>query len=221
MNDRMWDISVSVRPGVIPTWPGSPSPRFDRRLALANGDPADDTTLTMNIHTGTHIDAPSHFVEGGATVDAVSLETLVGPCSVVDLRGLPIIGAADLERAGIGEDATRLLFKTDNASKWSPDFDESFVGLSVDGAKWIVEHGARLVGNDYLSVQPFRESDEVHQTLLGAGVVLLEGLDLSAVEPGPYTLVCLPLKLHGVEGAPARAILFPAGTPVGDPSART
>jgi arylformamidase len=209
------DISVPVRPGTTPTWPGSPPIRFEPRLSLARGDSADDTTLTMNLHTGTHIDAPSHFLAGAKTVDAIALGALIGDCRVVSFEGRPVVTATDLEDADIPEGTTRLLLKTDNAQKWSSDFDESFVGLDVDAAKWIVARGIELVGNDYLSVQPYRESDDVHRTLLGGEVVIVEGLDLSAAEPGPYVLVCLPLKLAGVEGAPARAVLLPPGTDIG------
>lgn len=205
------DISTPVAPGVTPRWPGSPEIAFSPELRIADGDPADDTTITMNIHTGTHIDAPSHFVPGAPTVEQVSLERLVGPCRVVSFEGLAKIDAAALEAADIPAGTTRLLCKTDNEPRWASEvFDEDFVGFSVDGAKWLVEHGIELVGIDYLSVQPYRESDEVHHTLLGAHVVVVEGLRLGHVNPGAYSLVCLPLKLSGVEGAPARAILLPS-----------
>ncbi len=209
---EMIDISTPVAPGVTPRWPGSPELQFVPTLRLADGDPADDTTLRMNIHTGTHIDAPSHFVPGAPTVEQIPLGRLVGPCRVVSFEGLTTITAAALEAAAIPEGTTRLLCKTDNEARWaSPEFDEGFVGFSVDAAEWVVARGIGLVGVDYLSVQPYHESDDVHRVLLGARTVVVEGLRLGAVQPGAYTLVCLPLKLQGVEGAPARAILLPDG----------
>jgi arylformamidase len=211
----MLDISVPIQPGVTPQWPGAPKVRFDRGLSIEDGDAVDDTTLLLNIHTGTHIDAPSHFVAGAKTVDQVPLSRLIGPCEVVALPGVERIGASELAAAQIPEGTTRVLLKTDNEQKWSPEFDEDFVGLRPDGARWLVDRGIVLVGIDYLSVQPFHESNEVHHTLLTAEVVIVEGLDLSAASAGAYELVCLPLKLHGVEGAPARALLFPPGTNLG------
>lgn len=211
----MIDISAPIAPGSLPTWPGTPEPRFEAELRLDDGDPADDTTLHFSVHTGTHIDAPSHFVAGGKTVDLVPLDRLVGPCWVSEIRGVPALTARVLDAAGIPADTERLLVRTDNERRWGPKFDPDFVGFSLCGACWLVEHGIRLVGIDYLSVQPFRESNEVHRTLLRDEVVLLEGLQLQRAAAGRYVLVCLPLKLMGIEGAPARAILLPDGTPLG------
>lgn len=214
----MIDISVLVEPGVTPQWPGSPRLRFDRTRSIANGDSVDDTTIVMNLHIGTHIDAPSHFLADAKTVDEVPLDILIGACHVVSLPEVAKVHAADLDAANIPANTSRLLIKTNNAKRWSAEFDEAFVGLSVDAAHWIVDRGIRLVGVDYLSVQPYGDSDEVHHTLLGAEVVIVEGLNLAEADPGAYVLVCLPLKLRGTEGAPARAILLPSGTPLGDVS---
>lgn len=203
------DISVPVTDAGMPRWPGSPAVRFEPRLRMSNGDNADDTNLSLNVHTGTHIDAPSHFVPGAPTIDQVGLDTLLGPCFVADCRGTPVVTAAALEGADIPADTKRLLLKTDNVDKWGPEFDESFVGIGMDGAAWITERGIGMVGIDYLSVQPYSASDELHQHLLGADVVVLEGLNLAHVEAGHYVLVCLPLALQGLEGAPARAVLLP------------
>ena len=203
------DISHPVSPGATPTWPGSPPVEFHKRLSMSCGDNADDTTITMSVHTGTHIDAPGHFISGRETADQIPLDVFMGPCAVVSCQGVAVISAATLEAANIPSDVERLLLKTDNGSKWSPDFDEEFVGVALDGARWIADRGIGLVGVDYLSVQPFRESDDVHRTLLGAGTVVLEGLMLGHITPGKYELLCLPLRLVGVEGAPARALLRP------------
>ncbi len=209
------DISVPVMPGRIPTWPRSPAIKFERRLSLAGGDNADDTTVTMSVHTGTHLDAPRHFVPGGATVDQLPLSTFTGPCQVVDCRGRAAIDALTLERAEIPENTRRLLLKTDNEHKWAPEFDESFVGVTVDGAQWLARRRLALVGIDYLSIQPYHETDQVHRAVLGAGTAILEGLTLEHVEPGPYLLMCLPIKLCGTEGAWARALLLPPGHTLG------
>lgn len=208
--DTGWiDVSAHVAPGVTPTWPGSPAIGFERRLDIARGDVATDTTLTMSVHTGTHIDAPAHFVAGGRTVEQLDLSALVGPAYVADLRGVDPITAAALDAAGIPADTERLLLLTDSSAPWEPEFREDFPALSVDGAHWIVARGMRCVGIDYLSVQPYHGSDEVHLSLLGAGIVLVEGLRLGAVRPGRCEFVCLPLLLVGCEGSPARALVRP------------
>jgi len=204
------DISVPVRGEGMPTWPGSPPVQFEHRLSIQCGDNADDTTMTLSVHTGTHIDAPSHFVDGGKTLDELGLDPFIGPCQVVTCEGVPRIDVAALERANVAPDTTRLLFKTDNSlNKWSDTFDETFVGLSLEGARWVTDRGIKLVGIDYLSIQPYGESDEIHKQLLRQEVVILEGLMLGHVEPGHYDLLCLPMRLQGTEGAPARALLRP------------
>ncbi len=201
------DISVPVAPGVTPLWPGSPEIRFEAHLSLEAGDPAEDTLLSMSAHTGTHIDAPAHFLQGAPRVEELDLEVLTGPCFVADLRGCERIGVDDLEAAGIPEDTRRLLLKTDNHRMWGPEFDEGYTALVPDGARWVIGRGIRLVGIDYLSIQAYHAPDSVHVDLLTAGVVILEGLDLREADPGAWELLCLPLKLVGTEAAPARALL--------------
>lgn len=202
------DISVAVSPTDTPTWPGSPRVRFERRLSLARGDAAEDSTVTFSVHTGTHVDAPAHVVRGGRTIDGLPLPVFVGRCTVVDLRGLAVIDRRDLE-ARAGEIGSRTLFRTDNSDLWSSEFRSDFVGLTAAAARWLAAREVRLVGIDYLSVQPWEGDDEVHRALLEAGVALLEGLDLSDVRPGGYELMCLPIRLAGLEAAPARALLRP------------
>lgn len=206
------DISVAVHPDRTPLWPGSPPVRLDRRLSLERGDPVNDTTLRCSVHTGTHVDAPAHHLPGGATIESLAHEVLVGPCVVVDLGGLETVDRSDLEER-VECTPRRLLLKTDNSTRWSPRFREDFTGLTVEAARWTVEQGVALLGIDYLSVQPYGGSDEVHRLLLGAEVVLLEGVDLSGIAPGAYELVCLPVKLAGAEAAPARALLRPLDGP--------
>jgi arylformamidase len=135
--------------------------------------------------------------------------TFVGPCQVVEFGNLKVITAADLENAGIDTKTRRLIFKTPNSKKWSPKFDPTFIGLSVDGAEWLVKRKIILIGNDYLSVQPYKGDDNVHRVLLGNGVAVLEGLNLENAKAGFYELLCLPLLIPSVEAAPARALLKP------------
>lgn len=206
------DISAPLGVPEMPTWPGSSGVSFLDNLSLAAGDHADDRTMSIGLHTGTHVDAPSHFLPGTKTMGEVALSKMIGPCVVADLRGHGRIDATLLSSLKLPQGTTRLLFLTDNSLAWSAKFKEDFVGLSLDGATWIIEQGIELVGNDYLSIQPYGESDEIHRELLRHEVVILEGLMLGSVAPGPYTLMCLPMKLQDVEAAPARALLFPADT---------
>jgi arylformamidase len=203
----IYDVTVTLRAG-MPTWDGEPGPdcRPIKRIGV-DGEPAQVSLLTLATHTGTHVDAPSHFIPGGATVEALPLDALVGPCRVIEIGGGPLIEPADLEAAPIG--ARRILLKTASGDLWSdPDFRHDFVALSPASAAWLVAHGVRLVGIDYLSIDPYdADPAAAHLTLLGAGVVVLEGLDLREVPPDEYDLAALPLKLAGADGAPARVVL--------------
>jgi arylformamidase len=167
--------------------------------------------LRLGSHTGTHVDPPVHFIDGEASVDALPLETLVGPAVVDDLRGAEAIGPAELDSLGLPTGTERLLCRTDNSDRWATaggSFPEDYVAVTPEGAMWLVERGLRLVGIDFLSVERHGPPDfPVHQSLLAAGVIVVEGLDLSAADPGRYTLVCAPLKIIGGDGAPARALL--------------
>ncbi len=213
----MWiDVTVPLRPG-MPTFPGEEGPTFDFVKAIDRGDPADVTRLRMAAHTGTHVDAPCHFLPGAAGVEALSTEALVGPCLVVDVPDGPDASADDL-RAVVGDRAPeRVLLRTRNSRgpspSWSRDaFDDGFAALAADGARWLVARGVRLVGIDYLSMEPYGASPaETHLALLGAGVTIVEGLDLRAIEPGAYELIALPIRLVGRDGAPARVLLRPRG----------
>ncbi|MGH8991380.1 MAG: cyclase family protein [Acidimicrobiia bacterium] len=206
------DITLPIRTGQL-SWPGDPPVCVNPWFRLADGDPADVSEVRLGSHTGTHVDPPSHFLAGGATVDELPLDALVGPARVVDLTGRPgPVGSADLEALDLPAGTDRLLMKTDNSRRWPERLDtfpDDYVALSPAGAAWMVERGVRLVGADFLSVEvPDAPGHPTHVTLLSAGVIILEGLDLSAVAPGPYQLVCLPLLLAGCDGAPARAILL-------------
>jgi arylformamidase len=207
------DISLGIADDML-VWPGDPAVEVLPRLQISNGDAANVSELRIGTHTGTHVDPPIHFIEGAAGIDEVSLEILFGPATVADLRGHPgPLGRSDFERLDLSPTVTRLLLKTDNSDQWTKprpiDFETDYTCLSVEAAEWLIERGIRLIGVDYLSVeQKGAAGHPVHVKLLSNAVVIVEGLDLSATEPGVYTLVCLPLKILGGDGGPARALLI-------------
>jgi len=201
----IFDISLPIGPDT-PVWPGDPPVLVEPVARVADGDAADVSRLTLGTHTGTHVDPPAHFLPGSATVDALELDVLVGPAVVAGFPAGPIDGAA-LESVALAQGSTRVLLKTGGDAG----------ALTPEGARWLVERGVRLVGADTLSIEPDcpgvrgcppDEQYPVHRILLGAGVVIVEGLDLAAVAPGPYEFVCLPLRIVGGDGAPARAVLI-------------
>jgi arylformamidase len=199
------DISVPIRPAMI-VYEGDPDVHLERVLSIADGASANVSRLDFGIHTGTHVDAPVHFIEGAAGAEALSLDVLVGDAYVVDATGIEcVLDEAALKELALPDGAERLLFKTQNSRLWElEEFSHDFVRLSGAGARYVLGRGVRLVGIDYLSIG----DEEAHVELLRAGVVPLEGLDLRGVEPGEYRLVCLPLRLVGSDGAPARAVLI-------------
>lgn len=193
------DVSVPLRTGMV-VYPGDPTFSIDRAMSLAAGDIANVSEMELGVHTGTHVDAPLHFFEGAPAVEALDLGVLVGPAVVVE-----VIGPGDIGPDAVVDGVERLLFKTRNSAAWAEEgFYEDYASISPEAATRLVGAGVRLVGIDYLSVG----SAETHETLLRAGVIAVEGLDLRGIDPGPYTLVCLPLKIEGSDGAPARAILI-------------
>jgi len=191
------DISMPIGPET-PVWPGDPAVLVEPVSRVEDGDTAGVSRLALGTHTGTHVDPPAHFLPGGATVDALPLDVLVGPSVVADFSAAPIDGRA-LAALELPENSTRLLLKTAGTEG----------ALTPDGARWLVERGVRLVGADTLSIEPATTDYPVHRILLGAGTVIVEGLDLTAVSAGAYQLVCLPLRVVGGDGAPARAVLIP------------
>lgn len=207
---HIYDISLTISPH-LPIWPGDPALVLERVEKMEEGSHVNVTRLSLSAHTGTHVDAPYHFIADGKSVEHLHLEQLTGRVYVLHLPEVDIITAAALQAANIPPRTRRILFKTRNSAAWARQeavFQTDFVALSADGAEFLVQRGIKLVGVDYLSIAPYGDSIPTHQTLLKAGVVILEGLDLSAVAPGRYTLYCLPLKLAGSDGAPARAILI-------------
>jgi arylformamidase len=174
--------------------------RLERVASIADGAPANVSKLDFGVHSGTHVDAPVHFIEGAAGAEKLPLKVLLGPCVVVAAEGLSL---GDVTRAP--EDAERVLFKTPNSELWAQnEFPEEFAHLDGEGAQLLVDRGVKLVGVDWLSVG----DEEAHHILLEAGVVPIEGLDLRGVEPGDYFLVAAPLKIEGSDGAPARVLLI-------------
>lgn len=206
----IFDISLTITP-TLPVWPGDPPVRLSQPSHLERGDICTITRLDISAHTGTHLDAPAHFIRGGASVETLDLEVLIGPALVVDARGPALLTAETLAALAIPRGYTRLLLRTDNSAIWqhaAAGFVEQFTAIAPDGAQWLVDHGVKLVGIDYLSVGPFDSGVSTHEILLGAGVIAVEGLDLGAIEPGEYQLICLPIKLAGADGAPCRAVLI-------------
>lgn len=208
---HIYDITLTVTPD-LPTWPGDPPIVIDRFVKMEEGAPNNVTKINMCVHAGTHVDAPYHFLGGEAkTIEGLSLKTLTGRVYVLEMPDVDLITAKALEKADIPPRTRRLIFKTRNSELWANpahQFNPSFVSISPDGAQFLVERGVKLVGVDYLSVAPYTDPIPTHEILLKAGVVVIEGLDLSRVSQGRYSLYCLPMKLAGSDGAPARAILI-------------
>jgi arylformamidase len=195
------DISVPVRPGMV-TYPGDPTVTLERVVSIADGGVVNLSRLDFGVHSGTHVDAPVHFIDGAAAAESLPLDVLLGPARVLDLTAAERLDASAFDGVELQE---RVLLKTRNSELWEREtFADEFLALTEDGARALIDAGVRLVGIDYLSIG----DEAAHQALLGAGVVAIEGLDLRGVEPGEYRLVCAPLKLVGSDGAPARALLI-------------
>jgi len=199
------DISIPIRTR-MPIYPANAGVALRRIDAIADGAVANVSAVDLGAHTGTHVDAPNHFLDGAGGVDTVALAPLIGPAVVVDATAVDkTLDAAAVAAAGVPAGAERVLFRTRNSQLWEQDeFSEDFVSFDASGARALLDAGVSLVGIDYLSVG----DPGAHRALLGADVAVVEGLDLRAVEPGPYQLVCLPLKLVGSDGGPARAVLL-------------
>jgi len=198
------DVSIPIRPGMI-IYRGNPGVKLERALTIGGGDGANVSRLTMGVHTGTHIDGSLHFYDDGSGVDALPLEAMLGRCRVVEISDPgEAIDRATLEAADIPAGTDRVILKTPNSRLWElEEFTHDFVRLDGDGAAFVLERGIRLIGIDYLSIG----DHDAHLALLGNGVVALEGLDLRNVDPGAYELICLPIRLLGTDGAPARVLL--------------
>jgi arylformamidase len=206
---RYVDITVPLIPGRVPLYPDDTDLDVTRVQARAGGGSANVSKLVCSLHCGTHIDGPVHFFDGEPGVEAVEMEELIGPAWVADASSTTaMLDAARIEQLQIPDGTARVLFKTSNSALWNdPRFVEDFVAVTADGATALVKRGVRLVGIDYLSIAPYQDPAPTHEVLLRAGVAIVETLDLRAVEQGPWHLTCLPLRIPGVDGAPARALL--------------
>jgi arylformamidase len=204
------DISVPLHPGMV-HWPGDPPFQSALAQSLNAGAVCNLTQINTSAHIGTHMDAPRHFIPGGAGMDQLPLDAVLGPCRIVEIQDPVAIRPEELAPAGL-RPGERILFKTRNSTQaWrSSEFVKDFVYISKEAAQFLVDRGVQTVGVDYLSVGGFyRDGVETHQILLGAGVWIIEGLNLAEVGAGTYELVCLPMKIVGSDGAPARAVVRP------------
>lgn len=210
------DVSVTLRTGMV-SWPDDPPVRISHILDMEKGDPCTVSLLDMGAHSGTHMDAPAHFVRGGRGIDTMPLDAAIGSARVIAIRDRESIKPGELLRHRIRR-GERVLFKTRNSARcWNTDsFVEDFVYLSAAAAGYLVERQVRLVGIDYLSVGGFHaDGADTHQALLTAGIWIIEGLNLARVQPGRVQLVCLPLKIAGADGAPSRALVRQTGRVTG------
>ena len=212
----IYDVSVALSADT-PTYPGDPSIEISQFLSLANGDPANVSLIHFGAHSGTHVDAPAHFLAGGARVNSLSLETLIGRVRVVEVPPTIDTISSEFINSNCQTGEIRFLFKTRNSTFWNhdaPGFRSDYTSLAPGAAQALVHLGVKLVGIDYLSVEKFgAETFETHHTLLSEGVVIVEGLDLSQISAGVYELICLPLRISGGsgDGAPARVVLRTLG----------
>ena len=206
---QLYDVSLPISED-LPVWPGDPAVSLVMTSSILNGDKCNITQLQMGTHVGTHIDAPYHFLKDGATVDAIPIETFIGPCLVVELDSDTLIEKKDFLKCNLNGHS-RILFKTKNSEQWAKNitsFNTDYVALGIEAAQYLVEINTLLIGIDYLSIESFHSDDNpVHKLLLKNNITILEGLNLSKVEAGVYELICMPLKLQGSEGAPARVLL--------------
>ena len=202
-----WMSVYRWRPACRPT-PGIPTSSYSRSNALRRAAARTSRRLVLGTHTGTHVDAPKHFIDDGAAVEALSLELLLGRARVVEIMRRGGIGAEDLAAAGLREDL-RVLLKTPNSALWNTGaFHEDYTHLTESGAAHLVDQGVKVVGIDYLSVEQFgKPGAPAHRKLLSNGVIIIEGLNLADAEPGMYEMYCLPLPVTGGDGAPARVVL--------------
>ena len=208
------DITVPLKEGMA-IWPGDVTIKIERRRSMDRGDAANNSAISLGVHTGTHMDAPKHFIKDGRSIDKLPLETSVGPARVIEIKDKISIKPEELKQHNIKK-GERILFKTVNSPRcWQTDaFVNDFVFVTRDAAQFLVDAGVILIGVDYLSVGSPLDPEktmrpDTHQILLGAGLYLIEGLNLTAVKAGDYNLICLPLKLMDAEGSPVRAILQP------------
>jgi arylformamidase len=204
---KLIDITVPVD-AAVPVYPGNTPFSLEAIKRIARGDSSNVSTIHMSAHSGTHVDAPRHFFDDGPGVEGLPLEILMGRARVIELTTRKGIVPEDFAGLDLSEDV-RLLIKTANSRLWgTSEFQKDYVGVTEAGAKFLVERGVKVVGVDYLSVEQFKTPGApAHHVLLGGGTIVIEGLNLRDVEPGVYDLICLPLRIVGSDGAPARVLL--------------
>lgn len=204
---KLIDVSVPLDAN-LPTYPDNTPFTVEPIKRIGSGGSSNVSSLHLGAHTGTHVDAPRHFFDAGIGTDALPLDMLIGRTRVIEIATRKAITSADLDAFDLSEDI-RLLIKTQNSKLWgSPQFHTDYVGISESGAKHLVDRGIKVVGVDYLSVEEFRAPGApAHHLLLGAGTIVIEGLNLRDVDPGVYEMYCLPLRVVGGDGAPARVVL--------------
>jgi arylformamidase len=204
---KLIDVSVPLD-AKLPTYPNNTPFTLEAVKRIAEGGSSNVSSLHLSAHTGTHVDAPRHFFDAGPGTETLPLEMLLGRARVVDVTSRKGITAEDLAAFNLSEDV-RVLIKTSNSRLWgSAEFHPDYVGVTESGARHLVDHGVKVVGVDYLSVEQFHTPGApAHHVLLGAGVIVIEGLNLRDVEPGVYDMYCLPLLIVGCDGAPARVVL--------------
>jgi arylformamidase len=203
---KLIDVSVPLDSN-LPVYPGNTPFTLEPIKRIATGDSSNVSPLHLSAHAGTHVDAPSHFFDGMAGADALPLGLLIGPARVLEVTSHNGIGPNEL--SGVASEAIRVLIKTPNSRLWrSARFHADYVWVTEGGARFLVDRGVKVLGVDYLSVEEFKKPGApAHRVLLGGGTIVIEGLDLSEVEPGTYEMFCLPLRVVGSDGAPARVVL--------------
>jgi len=210
---HIYDVTIPISER-MPVWPGEQGVQIEAMARIEQGDRVNASRVNISSHAGTHVDAPYRYIQKGLTANRLPLRLLMGPAVVVEVDGLEgnTIQVYDLARLHFPADTRRLLIKTSNSELWQngyTGFERDFIHLAPKTAEWLVKRNIGLIGMDYLSVEAFGARDfRVHHALLGAGVVILEGLNLSRVPPGPCELVCLPLKIEGSDAAPARVLVI-------------
>lgn len=204
---KLIDVTVPLD-AALPTYPGNTPFSIEAIKRIARGDSSNVSTLHMSAHAGTHVDAPRHFFDDAPGTEGLPLEMLLGRARVVEITSRKGITPQDFADIDLSEDV-RVLIKTPNSRLWgSPEFHKDFVGVTEAAAKFLVERGVKVVGVDYLSVEIFKTPGApAHHVLLGGGTIVIEGLNLRDVEPGTYDMMCLPLRIVGCDGAPARVVL--------------
>ena len=208
---RYFDVSLPYTAGLT-KWPTATRPVIKKTKDMSKGARNNNSRIEAGVHHGTHIDAPLHFIAGGDSIESLAPEILIGPVTVIELADAEMIDADALESVSPPPDRERLLIKTRNSDFWNDlehEFRLDYASVTPEAARILVDWGVRLIGIDYLSVEAYDlEGNGTHLTLLGAGVVIVEGLDLRGIEAGAYEMACLPIKITGSDGAPARVVLW-------------